>query len=383
MPNMRFPRWARRTLKIVAIALGVGCVVVAIGLGGALLARSQVQRYHADVGRIISPNGIDEARYVNVGGVRQWITVRGMDRRQPILLYLHGGPGGVISDLSYTFQRPWEDYFTVVQWDQRGFGRSAIDSDRIPSVTKDQLVADAIELIELLRTRYGQPKIILVGQSFGTVLGATVARLRPDLLYAYVGLAQVTGWRSIFEESRETMMANARSSGNTQVLRELEQIGPLPQGDARTFMPWSEKVQAVAFRQGHFWYNAPGVWDVTSRVLVWHLYSPTLPLRDFLGRTLGGNKLKVFDLDSVMDWDFRKDLGLEFQVPMIFVSGAHDLTTPVESVKRLESELHAPYKSMTVLDHSAHVLVLEEPGRLLEALVHEALPYARQQGGLP
>jgi pimeloyl-ACP methyl ester carboxylesterase len=373
---MKLPKALRIALKVLALVLVVVGIFVAGGISGGLLARNQVQQYHAAVDRIMTPHGIAEAEYVTLGGVRQWITVRGMDRRQPILLYLHGGPGGALSDMSYTFQKPWEDYFTVVHWDQRGFGRSSIDRAKMQTVTKDQLVADAIELIELLRRRYDQPKIVLVGQSFGTVLGASVARARPDLLYAYVGLAQVTGWRSIFAESRDTMMANARASGDTALLHRLEQIGPPPSGGAKVFMPWTEQIQAAEFEQGHFWYNARSPWDVTSRVLVWQLYSPTLTLREVFKPFFGEGREGVFDSDSVMDWDFRKDLGLEFQVPMIFVSGAHDLTTPVESVRRLEGELHAPYKSMTILEHSAHVLVLEEPGRLLEALVREALPFA-------
>jgi pimeloyl-ACP methyl ester carboxylesterase len=373
---MKLPKAVRVALKVVALVLGIGCIFVAGGIGGGLLARSQVRQYHTDVDRIVTPHGVDEAEYVTVGGVRQWITVRGMDRRQPILLYLHGGPGAAISDRSYTFQKSWEDYFTVVQWDQRGFGRSALDREKLQPVTKDQLVADAIELIELLRRRYNQPKIVLVGQSFGTVLGASVARARPDLLYAYVGLGQVTGWRSLFIEGRDTMMANARSSGNAALLQRLEKIGPPPSGGAEAFMPWTNEVQAVAFEQGHFWYNARSQLDVMKRVLVWQMYSPSLTLGQVFEPFLGNEGAPKFDVDSVMDWDFRKDLGVEFQVPMIFVSGAHDLITPVESARQLESELRAPYKSMTVLEHSAHVVLLEEPGRLLEALVREALPFA-------
>ena len=78
----------------------------------------------AEVGKVASDNGIDEAKAVEIGGIRQWITVRGRDRRNPILLVIHGGPAAPELPNRYLFERPWEDYFTVVQWDQRGAGKT-------------------------------------------------------------------------------------------------------------------------------------------------------------------------------------------------------------------------------------------------------------------
>lgn len=126
------------------------------------------------------------------------------------------------------------------------------------------------------------------------MLGASVARARPDLLYAYVGMAQVTGWRSIFIDGRDAMMANARSSGNAELLQRLEKIGPPPSGNAQAFMPWTNEVHAVAFEQGHFWYNARSQWDVMKRVLVWQMYSPTLTLGQVFEPFLGNDGAATF-----------------------------------------------------------------------------------------
>jgi pimeloyl-ACP methyl ester carboxylesterase len=375
---MERARWGWRRWALCAVT--AVALLTAGGVAGVLAARSQAQAYVAGVGRIVSPRGVSEAGYVTLGGVRQWITVRGMDRRQPILLYLHGGPGGATSDLAYGFQRPWEDYFTVVQWDQRGFGRSVIDVERMDPVTKARLVADTIELIEHLRRRYGQPKVILVGHSWGSILGASVARARPDLLYAYVGLGQSTAWEGGFEASRQAMIAEARRLGRSTELKLLEAAGPPPSAqDAEAFMTWSGRVQGPVVAEGHAWRNVRGVGDYTQRMLVAALMSDTFTLGDIGAMVSGRNRDKTLLplVRSVAGWDFRRDLGLTFEVPMIFVSGRHDLQTPTAEVVRLEGELRARRKKMVVLENSAHLLVLEEPGRLLQVLVNEVLPLAQ------
>ncbi|MGH2362921.1 MAG: alpha/beta fold hydrolase [bacterium] len=123
---------------------------------------------------ITSPNGVDDAKYVEVGRVQQWITIRGEDRNNPVLLFLHGGPGDATNPWGYAGFRSWLKYFTVVQWDQRGAGRTLgrNGSSLAPTITIDRMAKDGIELAELLRKSLGKDKIILVGHSWGSILGA-------------------------------------------------------------------------------------------------------------------------------------------------------------------------------------------------------------------
>lgn len=368
-------RICRYALFISAIAL----LLFAVWLVGALWTRSQIQRINAGISEIYRADGVADQGYVTIGGVRQWITARAISKGQPLLLYLHGGPGSAVSDFSYAFQKPWEDYFTVVQWDQRGFGRSAIDLDKMGPVTKDQLVADAIELIEVLRKRYRQDKVILVGHSFGTIIGASVARARPDLLYAYVGLGQVTNWPTLFQDSKDAMLAIARASGDKDFVARLTRIPPgPPAANVEAFGEWSGTIQAEAAPKGYFWYNARSGEDLARRTLSWPLLSPSVSLREFASTLFrdDSRKTRLPLVRSVATWDFRKDLGRRFDVPMIFVSGRHDLTTPVGKAAELEREIDAPYKAMNILQHSAHVMFLDEPARLLKILTDEVLPLA-------
>ena len=165
--NTNLRTWLRRGALALAGLLLAACLFVGGALTGALKVRHLVQGYFAEAARIVAPEGIDEAGYVTRGGVRQWVTIRGQNRHNPALIFLHGGPGGALADLSYIFQRPWEDYFVVVQWDQRGYGRSNVDRDQVRgSTTKEQYIADATALVENVRQRVGQQKVVLVGQSW-------------------------------------------------------------------------------------------------------------------------------------------------------------------------------------------------------------------------
>jgi pimeloyl-ACP methyl ester carboxylesterase len=130
--------------------------------------------------------------YVKIGGIDQWIQIRGQDRDNPVLLCLHGGPGATWLPLTAVFA-PWEKDFTVVQWDQRGAGKSLEASG--PSIAStmsiQRMADDGIELAELLRAHLKKEKILLLGHSWGSILGVHMVLQRPDLFYAYVGTGQV------------------------------------------------------------------------------------------------------------------------------------------------------------------------------------------------
>jgi len=159
----------------------------------------------------IAPDGINEGRYVMIGGIEQWITIRGEDRRNPVLLFLHGGPGDATNPWGYAAFRSWLKAFTVVQWDQRGAGRTLGKSG--PSVaatiTIDRLTQDGIELAETLRRILQKDKIILVGHSWGSILGVFMAKARPDLFSAFVGTGQVADPQRNYEVAYHALLEKA------------------------------------------------------------------------------------------------------------------------------------------------------------------------------
>jgi pimeloyl-ACP methyl ester carboxylesterase len=133
---------------------------------------------------------IDESAFVRIGGIDQWVALQGGNRLNPAILFLHGGPAEAPSPFLDQFG-PWTRDFTVLSWDQRGAGRTyGRNGDSTPDLTLDRLVDDAIEVAEYLRARLSQRKVILVGQSWGSMLGVHVLKRRPDLFHAFVGTGQ-------------------------------------------------------------------------------------------------------------------------------------------------------------------------------------------------
>jgi pimeloyl-ACP methyl ester carboxylesterase len=177
----RFSRWLRlRLLRVVALSLTYSAL--------ALNTSPQVLPTRA-------PKPIKEEMFVRIGGIDQWITIKGADRNNPVVLFLHGGPGDAWSPFADALFGGWEKEFTLVQWDQRGAGRTYGKSGPSiePTMTIERMAQDGIEVAEFLTKHLNKKQIIIEGASWGSILGINMAHARPDLFYAYVGVAQLAG----------------------------------------------------------------------------------------------------------------------------------------------------------------------------------------------
>jgi pimeloyl-ACP methyl ester carboxylesterase len=376
--------WLRRS----AIALGLVLLAVMLFAGGALTGalklRHMVQRFNADTDRIVSPDGIDDALYIDLGGVRQWITIRGQNRRNPVLLFLHGGPGGALADIAYHFARPWEDYFVVVQWDQRGYGRSNIDAAKVEgTTTKEQYIADGIELINYLRKRLDQPKVVLVAQSWGTLLSTEIAHRRPDLLYALASFGQITAWEGSYEGIRQLLLDLARRTNDRALEKRMQDAGPIPvKPDPGPFFKAMDPVWDEMNRRGYSWHSVTGdPYPLDELFLATSLMSPSVSDAQIARFIFGGGANDYYKTlhPTISGWNLERDVGTQFAVPYILVMGRYDWQTPVNLAEAFYAKVCAPYKVYVELPNSAHVAVLEEPGRALVALVDQVLPAVNGQ----
>jgi len=192
---------------------------------------------------------IDERGFVSIGGIEQWITITAANRDNPVVLFVHGGPGNALSPFADAMFDGWEKDFTLVQWDQRGAGRTYGRSG--PSIestlTFDRIVLDGIEVAEYLTTHLHSKKIVIVGGSWGSLVGMHLAQKRPDLFSAYIGTAQLVGMRENSRASYERVLAYARETKDAVAMDELTQLGPQPwvgYAKWRTFRKWRVAYQA-------------------------------------------------------------------------------------------------------------------------------------------
>jgi pimeloyl-ACP methyl ester carboxylesterase len=327
----------------------------------------------AEVGKVVSPNGIDEAKAVEIGSIRQWITVRGRDRRNPILLVLHGGPAAPDLPNRYLFEGPWTDYFTVVEWDQRGSGKTyeLNDPEKVaPTMHAERMLQDAEELVAYLRATYGKKKIFVLGHSWGTILGLNLAVRRPDWLYAYIGVGQIINMREAERICYDWVLNTARKAGDAQAVKELEAIAPypgpngaLPIEKINVERKWSVHYGGLIYGRDSydFWENAEKI-------------SPDYSEADFKAIDVGSAFSLPKLLPEMAATDFTKLTRLG--CPLLIFAGRHDYTTPSEPVQRWFDRLQAPSKRWVWFENSAHMIYAEEPGRVLVNLVQLALPFA-------
>jgi len=313
---------------------------------------------------------------VEIGGIPQWISIRGSDRRNPILLFVHGGPGAPMMPLSWTFQRPWEDFFTVVQWDQRGAGKTfaAARGRSDPALSIQRMRSDTEELIEWLLRTYGQKRLFLMGHSWGSILGLEVAQHRPELLYAYIGVGQVVNGRENEVVGYNQVLAQARAADNQQALRELTKIAPYP-GTGTTPL---EKVMIERKWDRFFGGMLYGkTEDDDERI---GALSPDYTARDLA--SVGRGELLSIQalLPQMAAVDFNNVT--EFKCPVFFFAGVEDRTTPVSLVEEYFAKIQAPAKKLFKVQKAAHYVVNERPGIVLVDLVNEVRPLS-QTSALP
>jgi proline iminopeptidase len=206
--------------------LAASTAVLAAPAAGLLGYRQLKRTVNAKHLCITTPNGIDESGFVRIGGIDQWVSIRGEDLRNPVILEILGGPGA--SNLVFLPRtRAWERHFTVVRWDMRGSGNTfaATGPARQGEMSLDQLYRDALEVTEHIRTRLGVGKVLLVANSFGTVLGLRLARSHPELYSAYVGTDQnvIAGGQE--RSAYHALVTRLRQAGKTKELATVTAMG--------------------------------------------------------------------------------------------------------------------------------------------------------------
>ena len=325
-----------------------------------------------DLGRIAAPTGIQESYKIAIGGLDQWLNVRGQERANPITLFIHGGPAAPLTPSIWQFQRPLEEYFTLVNWDQRGAGKTY--GEAAPEAIRDTIyigryVDDAIEVAEHIQRRYQHQKIILMGHSWGTIVGMHAALKRPDLFHAYVGIGQIINTRTNEKISFEHGLAQAKAHGNTAAVAELEAIAPYP-GDE----PITRERIIIARKWAQFYGGLTAYRDTSNYYFQAPLLSPEYTDGDRAAVNEGNLLTLGRILPEFLEVDFS-DIHT-FPIPVFMFMGRHDYTTPSEPTAAWLAQVDAPTKQAVWFEHSAHMIPWEEPGKLLVSLLNYVRPTA-------
>ena len=315
-------------------------------------------------GRAI-PGSIAEKTFIEIDGTRQGIFIKSRSADLPVLLYLHGG----IPDYFLTARYPTrlEDLFTVVWWEQRGAGLSAAAADPSKPVTLDQLIADAIELTEYLRRRFGQERIYLMGHSGGTFVGMHLVQRAPELFHAYIAVAQITDQLESEQQACEYMLGRFREAGDRKWVERLEAVS-VAHGTPGEYL----RIRDAAMHR----LGIGTMHDMRS--IVSGLFIPSLLFREYTVRekwNLWAAKAR-FGVSAIWDEAISTDLREtvpEVRVPVHFLHGVHDYTCSYSLARAYAAELRAPVKGFYTFRGSAHSPIFEEPERVREILHQDVL----------
>jgi pimeloyl-ACP methyl ester carboxylesterase len=299
----------------------------------------------------IIPRSIASLEWINLGGVRQTVLIRGANSSCPLLLFLHGGPGMPAMYLAHKFQRSLEQDFVVVQWDRRGAGKSynkTIDPD---SISVEQEISDTIELVNVLRSRFGKNKIYLLGHSYGSYLGMITVQRFPELFHAYVGVGQLACSEERTKDIQDRWIrTKAEQSGNRKALEQLNGKGSLDREK------WLFQFGAEIHKE-----------KSRLSILSIGLRAPEYNLTDLLHVRSGVNFTHKYMKYNAISGDLM-DAVQEVKIPVYFFTGRFDYTDPFECTEEYACRLQAPRKEVVWFNESAHFPFLEEPVKFAEEM---------------
>lgn len=317
--------------------------------------------------KITSANGVDYGEFVAIGGIQQYLHHRGEDVQNPVLLFLHGGPGSPMLPFAQEFQVPWENKVTVVHWEQRNCGKTYYKNDPkqvTPTTTIDQVIQDTYEVVEYLKAKYGKDKIIIMGHSWGSVLGSLFTLKYPHLVLGYIGVGQVVNMFRNENVSYERALEYIKGSGNQRDYRALTALSPYPGTSYNDEM----KKKMAKFRKLQVKYKlAAG----PTPQLIWNVFcSPFYTLRDTryllssgvieTGQSAIMNYLiQTFDLPAI---------GTKYETPVFYIHGEDDWQTPYPLAKDYFSTVEAPAKQFYSIPSAGHATMLDQKEKFNEAL---------------
>jgi pimeloyl-ACP methyl ester carboxylesterase len=316
--------------------------------------------------------GVEHAGFVRIGGIDQWISIRGADRANPVILVVHGGPGEAQWLFAPKF-RAWEQAFVVVQWDQRGAGHTyGRNGAGTPEVNLDRITRDGIEVAEHALEALGKKKVIVLGHSWGSTVAVHMAQRRPDLFAAYVGTGQVASWKASVQFQFDVLLAKARRENDKAAIEQFEAIGTPDPTDAKQYFTFTRTLRAA-------WSEPDRKWIEDLRASVGKPESLGLTAKDIQNLGDGMNFSAKQVLPDMMTIDLPATAN-QFDVPFFVIQGRDDVTTPTPPAVAYFNSVDAPAKELILIEHAGHFAYLTHASEFLAALTGKVRPVAISRG---
>ncbi len=318
------------------------------------------------------PGSIATMEMLPIGGMEQSLWFRGVDRDKPALVLVHGGPGASEGMLFRHYTPELEKHFLVVYWEQRGSGRSYDSDIPLETMTIDRMVEDLDEVVDLVRERFDKDRVIVIGHSWGTVLGTIYAHEHPDKLSAYVGVAQIADFAGGERRSYEWTLDRARERGDKKAIKALEAMAPAPDtiDEELEKGEWAQKFGGVNHA------------DLTTGDLVRAAWGTDEA--NFMDMVKFSRGLR-FSMEALYEELTQVDLTelQKFETPIVLMLGRHDWHVPAVDAAAWFETIEAPKKELIWFEGSAHNPPYEEPEAFVNAMIGRVLPLVDREENPP
>lgn len=316
---------------------------------------------------------IAEEGFVPIGGIDQWVVVRGQDCSNPVVLIVHGGPGNPSTPFAGNLYGSWEKDFTLVQWDQRGagktFGRNPSTADH--PLTMDQMAEDGVEVASYATRHLGKRKVILVGGSWGSALAVNMLKRKPELFVAYEGTSQMVGYRDNQTATYQRILELTHAAEDKDAITSLEALGPPPWENPRAF----GIVRRILRR-----YEAKATQPAPD---AWWAFPPQYTTDAYKAAYTDGEDYSYVQLvgmkgNGMLSRIDLPALGTTFPMPIFIIQGKEDLLTMPSVTKSYFDRIKAPTKRYILLErvgHDPNPLMVDEQLRVLKT---EIRPLVRE-----
>ena len=308
---------------------------------------------------IPAENAIAELFSTEIGGMQQWTLIRGENKDNPVLLWLHGGPGSAQMPIHHAYTKDLEKEFIVVHWDQRGAGKSNTSEFREETMTLDRFINDTHELTTFLKKRFDQEKIYLLGHSWGTLLGINVVSRYPDDYHAFISVSQVIDPASADSIAWNWLQKKVMESVSQDDMRTFENLGNPPFDEHTRFVKFIHMIDAYG-----------GGMDASFIELLWKsLGASEYTVMDYFRWFEGANR------GSGSMWEETRNVNLfstidTLQIPVYFFTGTKDYNTPSQLARQYYELLTAPAgKYLVTFNKSAHTPFIAEPRKFNREIV--------------
>ncbi len=313
----------------------------------------------SSINRKTPKNGINESMYVDINGTKQWINIYGENKDNPVLLYLHGGPGSPTSDIDYAFTRKWADVYTIVTWNQRNCGKSYDKNQNDIVITKDLLMEDGKEMTEFLLKYLSKEKITILGHSWGSIYGANLVIEHPEYYDAFIGTGQLVDFDE--NEKRFKEEATKWAKGDIEAMKIVGQLTP-------------EKITIEHYMVKNTLMNKYGygmMKDGTDyNIFATILFNPNYTVADWF-------KYFFRDTSVYMKFNMSDELKMfslkgryDYSIPYYNINGDKDYQTNFEIAGEYFEKVNAPEKKLYIMEDTSHGL-LESKSSEFSKILHE------------